>query len=203
MANLIEKIKNICDAFDSGYDSYDEAFRKIEAVMYKMNHPDFQKIKDGDLFLYKGIEWIRLGKEQDGILCITAEPVWTDKFDEDGSNNWQNASIHKNLDAEFLKEIGTEQLLPYTSDLTADNGDTSYNYLRPLEYVGLLSCDLYRKYRDFIPLHKDGMWTCTPCSTESSDWGDKAVRAVLNTGTLLSSCFCDSYGVVPACIFKF
>lgn len=206
MANLIEKIKSICDAFDSRYDSYDEVFRKIEAVMHEINHPDFSKIKDGDFFLYKGIEWTRLGKEYGGILCITAKPIYKAAFDPDGNNDWRTAQIRKKLNTEFLEKISSDGLARYAPDLTADNGDTFYKDNVPFDYVGLLSCDLYRKYRDFIPLHNEGMWTCTPLVCKAripNAWLACTVRRVGSFGALGNSNAYNSHGVVPACIFKF
>ena len=37
--------------------------------------PDFTTIKDGEHFTYKGIEFVRLGEEQGGVLCVTAK-LW-------------------------------------------------------------------------------------------------------------------------------
>lgn len=41
-----------------------EALNKIKAPTANERKPDFTKIKDGDHFIYKGVEFIRLGKER-------------------------------------------------------------------------------------------------------------------------------------------
>ena len=40
-----------------------------------------------------------------------------------------------------------------------DNSDKSYSSL--CVRAGLLSADLYRKYRDYIPSYNDWVWLCT------------------------------------------
>ena len=159
---------------------------------------DFNNIKDGEHFIYKGIEFIRLGKEQGGILCITAKIWKTLPFDKDGCNNFEKASICKVLNNEFRPLLDDNDLLTYQMDLTADNGDSAYGSL--CVYAGLLSTDLYRKYRDCIPSYDDWIWFCTPWYC-SNDVG--YIRGgVYKHGELGSSAVTSSYGVVPAVIFE-
>lgn len=173
-----------------------ETLNTIKALIASERKPDFTKIEDGEHFTYKGIEFIRLGKEQGGILCITAKIWKTLPFDKDGCNNFEKASICKVLNNEFYPLFDANDLLTYQMDLTADNGDKAYGSL--FVHVGLLSADLYRKYRDYIPSYDDLAWLCTPwyCSVFAGN-----VR-VVSTGEALISSYADyAYGVVPACIF--
>ena len=173
-----------------------ETLNTIKALIASERKPDFTKIKDGDHFTYKGIEFIRLGKEQGGILCITAKIWKTLPFDKDGCNNFKKASICKALNNEFRPLLDDNDLLTYQMDLTADNGDRAYGSL--CVHAGLLSADLYRKYRDYIPSYNDWVWLCTPwyCSGNAS-----YVRDVSTDGTLHGSDAGYAGGVVPACIF--
>ena len=68
--------------------------------------------------------------------------------------------------------------------------------------VGILSCDLYRKYRQIVPLFKEWMWTCTPraCGTPTA-WHANYVRLVDSDGTLSHNGAYIAYGLAPACIF--
>lgn len=173
-----------------------ETLNTIKALIVSERKPDFTKIKDGDHFTYKGIEFIRLGKEQGGILCITAKIWKTLPFDKDGCNNFKKASICKALNNEFRPLLDDNDLLTYQMDLTADNGDKAYGSL--CVHAGLLSADLYRKYRDYIPSYNDWVWLCTPwyCFGRAND-----VPYVGTDGALIISGAIIAYGVVPACIF--
>lgn len=173
-----------------------ETLNTIKALIASERKPDFTKIKDGEHFTYKGIEFIRLGKEQGGILCITAKIWKTLPFDKEGCNNFKKASICKVLNNEFRPLLDDNDLLTYQMDLTADNGDKAYGSL--CVHAGLLSADLYRKYRDYIPSYNDWIWLCTPwyCSGAAN-----SVRGVGTGGALGSSSVYSAHGVVPACIF--
>ena len=174
-----------------------ETLNTIKALIASERKPDFTKIKDGEHFTYKDIEFIRLGKEQGGILCITAKIWKTLQFDEDGYNNFKKASICKVLNNEFYPLLDANDLLTYQMDLTADNGDKSYGSL--FVHAGLLSADLYRKYRNYIPSYNDWIWFCTPwyCSDDTG-----YIRGgVYKHGEFGASIVTSAYGVVPACIF--
>lgn len=173
-----------------------ETLNTIKALIASERKPDFTKIKDGEHFTYKGIEFIRLGKEQGGILCITAKIWKTLPFDKDGCNNFKKASICKVLNNEFRPLLDDNDLLTYQMDLTADNGDKAYGSL--CVHAGLLSADLYRKYRDYIPSYNDWVWLCTPWYCSGSAYG---VRYVNSDGTLHYYNAYYAGGVVPACIF--
>lgn len=195
--NLIDTIEILCNEVDS--DAV-QVLAKIKEAIKNERKPDFSKIKDGDHFIYRGIEFIRLGEEQGGILCMTAR-VWNETaFDENGCNDWRKSSARKLLNSEFLDMLNKDDLLPYHSDLTADNGDTTYGECA--DYVGLLSCDLYRKYRKIVPLFNEWMWTCTPwhCDTPHSGYAN-GVRLVGADGSLSGNGACIAIGLAPACIF--
>lgn len=174
-----------------------ETLNTIKALIASERKPDFTKIKDGDHFIYKGIEFIRLGKEQGGILCITAKIWKTLPFDKDGCNNFKKASICKALNNEFRPLLDNNDLLTYQMDLTADNGDKAYGSL--CVHAGLLSADLYRKYGDYIPSYNDWVWLCTPWYCSDSAY---FVRGVSTDGTLYGNGARGARGVVPAVIFK-
>ena len=191
---IISKINEICKQ-----DTVDASIRleQIKGVIANANKPDFSKIKDGNHFTYNGIEFIRLGKEQGGILCITAK-VWKElPFDKNRCNDYTKSSLRKELQQKFLPLLNEADLLPYEMDLTADNGDTAYG--KCTDKVGLISCDLYRKYRNFIPLFDEWMWTCTAWHCISGV--ASSVRTVFTSGTLSNGGAGYAYGVVPACIF--
>jgi len=195
--NLIESIENLINESE---DSASKTLDKIKTAIQNAKRPDFSKIKDGEHFMYHGIEFIRLGLEQGGVLCMTAKPIAEEAFDPNGCNNWAKSRARKKLNTEFLSLMDENDLLPFESDLTADNGDTAYG--KCVDKIGILSCDLYRKYRKIVPLFDEWMWTCTPwhCGTPYSGYAH-FVRLVYSDGTVDGYGAGYAYGLAPACIF--
>ena len=195
--NLIESIENLINESE---DSASKTLDKIKTAIQNAKRPDFSKIKDGEHFMYHGIEFIRLGLEQGGVLCMTAKPIAEEAFDPNGCNNWAKSRARKKLNTEFLSLMDENDLLPFESDLTADNGDTAYG--KCVDKIGILSCDLYRKYRKIVPLFDEWMWTCTPwhCGTPHSGYAF-SVRRVNSDGTVNGLSATGALGLAPACIF--
>ena len=195
--NLIESIENLINESE---DSASKTLDKIKTAIQNAKRPDFSKIKDGEHFMYHGIEFIRLGLEQGGVLCMTAKPIAEEAFDTNGCNNWAKSRARKKLNTEFLSLMDENDLLPFESDLTADNGDTAYG--KCVDKIGILSCDLYRKYRKIVPLFDEWMWTCTPwhCGTPYSG-NAHIVRLVVSDGTMNYIGAHGAAGLAPACIF--
>lgn len=154
----------------------------------------------GEHFLYNGIDHIILGEEQGGILAIRAEALDEEKpFDKDNKNDWRVSTLRKYLNEEYIKQYNKSDLLPFVSDLTADNGMKDYGTSE--DYIFVLSCDLIRKYRDYLPKYKtDDIVTLTPwsCAPGSA----YIVRCLYSSGGLYYSSAIGSYGVAPACLFN-
>lgn len=84
------------------------------------------------------------------------------------------------------------------STLTADNGDDKYGVVE--DYVTLLDCDQYRRYRKLMPKYDDWVWTLTPRSCTVGD--AFSVRNIIPSGELDSYFADNTYGVAPACLFN-
>lgn len=195
---IIQQIKSIINEFGS---NAVDALNEIKKVISESEKPDFSQIENGEHFMYHGIEFIRLGLEQGGVLCMTTKPIFREAFDNDCCNNWAKSSVRKNLNTMFLPLMDENDLLPFESDLTADNGDTAYG--KCVGKIGILSCDLYRKYRNIVPLFDEWMWTCTPWHCGTPNPGNAHyVRIVGPDGTLGYDSAGNSTGLAPACIFR-
>lgn len=118
---------------------------------------------------------------------------------EDGCNNWRTSSLRKWLNSEFLdNNFDKGALLANFSTLTADNGDDKYGFVE--DYVTLIDCVQYRKYRKFMPKYDDWVWTLTP---RSCDVGFAYfVRNIFPSGELSGSRADITVGVAPACLFN-
>ena len=173
-----------------------------EAPVTKSDEPETRQpreiaLKDmpqGSVFVFQDKEFIKLGEEQGGVLCITRD-FWgkEQEFGEDA--NYKTSKIKDLLEKEFWDNKEDKAILNYTMDLTSNNGDDvlgSYT-----SNIGLLTCDLVRKYYKVIPRYIDWWLTCTPWgySTYAGD-----VYSVYASGVLDSNIANYISGVVPACI---
>lgn len=156
-------------------------------------------LRIGEKFTFKGFEWICLDKDEDGIFAMVTNFWQTLPFDVDNHNNWEKSSLRRVLNSEFADIVGKENLIKVESDLIADNGDKAYG--KTTDYVTILSCDQYRKYRGIVPKFEDDyMWTLTPWSRFSGR--GHVVRFVSPAGCVDSSTAINSTGVAPACKFS-
>nr|DAR72861.1 MAG TPA: hypothetical protein [Caudoviricetes sp.] len=171
-------------------------------------------LRPGEHFMFKGFEWVCLDPHHPdgGVLAIMAKP-WakdvkfcpSDKFaDEKGNwNNYRTSNVRVILSDMANAFFKRKSLLSHTVDLVADNGDRAYGTVH--DFVFILTCDEYRKYRDSIPHYDSWVWTATPwrCGDKDSDTGHaSSVRIVYTTGQFNELCAYYDYSVAPACILN-
>ena len=137
--------------------------------------------------------------EGEGVFCLAKDIAFCKAFDEDNCNNWASSSLRNYLNIDFkdqlTERIGEDALLAFERDLTSDDGLKDYGIC--VDKISLISCDEYRKYRQYISNKSDWWWTLTPWSTPLSGYSDLA-RIVLTNGSLLSdTAFYGDVGVVP------
>jgi len=171
-------------------------------------------LRPGEHFMFKNFEWVCLDPNHPdgGVLAIMATP-WTkdvkfcpsDKFtDEKGNwNNYRTSNVREILSDMANAVFEEKSLLPHTVDLVADNGDRAYGTVQ--DFVFILTCDEYRKYREFIPHYDRLIWTATPwgCGDKDSDAGGSSIVRTVNAGGLLynyGACNCGA--VAPACVLN-
>lgn len=163
-----------------------------------MAHFNNEALNQGEHFIYNDIKFICLDIIDGNYLAMTAKPWAELPFDTNNKNNWKNSSLRRVLNNDFLELLNKNHLVKQTSDLIADNGDKAYGTSE--DYVTILSCDQYRKYREIVPLFEEWMWTLTPWSCVPSYSGN--VRGVDTTGNVYYSTASYSHGVAPACLFS-
>ncbi len=158
-----------------------------------------KKPSAGEHFFYNGIEFVALGEEQGGILAVVAERLEERMaFDKNNKNDWRSSTLREYLNSEYINNFDTDDLLPFVSDLTSDDGMTDYGTSE--DFVALLSDNLYRKYRKFMPQYDTWVWTITPWSCNP---GNAYYERFVNTsGALSNNNAIDGTGVAPACIFN-
>ena len=175
---------------------------------------DITTLRPGEHFMFKNFEWVCLDPNHPdgGVLAIMAKP-WaedvkfcpSDKFaDEKGNwNNYRTSNVRGILSDMANAVFERKSLLLHTVDLVADNGDRSYGAVA--DPVFIITCDEYRKYRDYIPHYGNWIWTATPLYC-----GDKAfatgiadyVCCVYMKGRLNINAADLGLAVAPACILN-
>nr|DAI80759.1 MAG TPA: hypothetical protein [Caudoviricetes sp.] len=160
------------------------------------------KLRPGEEFVYNGIRFICLDVINGNYLAITADCLCEKRFNNnynDGCNNWKTSTLRRFLNEDVLEEhFDVKHLIKQTSDLTADNGDKAYGTCE--DYITLLTCDQYRKYRDYVPLFEECMWTLTPWRCDTGYAG--SVRYVTPSGAIYNSYADNSIGLAPVCLFN-
>ena len=171
-------------------------------------------MRSGEHFMFKNCEWVCLDPNHPdgGVLAIMAEPWAKDvKFcpdeqyvDEKGNwNNYRTSNVRGILSDMANAVFDKKSLLSHTVELVADNGDRAYGTVKDLVFI--LTCDEYRKYREFIPHYDSWIWTATPwyCGDKDSDTGDASdVRGVNAAGPLSNDDAYLSNAVAPACVLN-
>ena len=181
------------DVFDLlGGEAEEEAYEPANPTLHLLDIPDGGEFTVGDMC------FVKLGFEQGGILALLKEPLFRQAFNENRDNNYCNSEIRTRLNAEFLPrlEAAGAELLPYTMNLRAENGQTDYGSC--VDNVGLLTADLYRKYYYQIPKLGRSEWLSTPFSC-LEDY--RYVMYVSSSGDIGLYSAGISYACRPACIF--
>lgn len=176
----------------------------LEGDQENNGEPERETISDkiptaGEHFNYNGMEFVALGYKQGGVLAVAAKRLESEMpYDENCCNDWRSSTLRKFLNEEYIKNFDKGDLIPIISDLTADNGDKSYGTSE--DFIALLSDDLYRKYRAFVPKYDTWVWTITPwsCTPGNADYE----RYVNTSGALYHYYATIANGVAPACIFN-
>ena len=176
---------------------------------FHLNGTKLENIPVGDTFKVGSLEFIVLEhRECNPGKCETfviLKDFWKfAKFDND-FNDYKESSIRKDLNTAFyealVNEVGAENIVKHTVDLTADDGLTDYKICE--DNISLLTCDMYRKYvyilKNYNP--KKWWWLATAYSTKSNGY-ESLVRAVGGLGTLGNDDCNDGFGVRPFCILK-
>lgn len=170
-------------------------------------------LERGATFTLAGIEWLVLGVQpkaypnsNDHYFVEATRDLFQAPFDEDGNNNWNNASLRERLNGPFLDELVEEcpaladAIVPLYRDLTADDGLKDYGSC--LDKVTILTADEYRQTRDLHPAQGGWRWLITPDGTPASS-GTAFVRVVISDGGLSNYDACIGYrGVRPALLLK-
>lgn len=132
----------------------------------------------------------------EGVFCLAKDILFYKAFDERNRSDWRVSTLRDYLNnGDFESTLEARMLLPFKRDLTSDDGLKDYEEC--IDYISLISCDEYRRYRKYISSKSDWWWTNTPWSTPSSDYLC-SVCAVAKDGSLNNNtAYLKDNGVVP------
>lgn len=161
----------------------------------------------GSFIKYAGIEWVVLNRTASKVMVLAKHRLFDRAFDTNESNNWSKSSLRKELNNfndkgfqrgfEHTENINKNDLVEFERDLTTDDGMTDYGKCK--DYISLISCEEYRKFRKLIPNVDDWWWTLTGDSLVYSPH----VRMVNSSGALnYGYARSGDYGVRPLCVLK-
>ena len=190
--NVINNVPNIKVTVSQS----DKGFAILVAEETKKRLGD---IKPGDVVKLGNREYIVLGHGAETTAVITKDFVKEMTF---GSNNdYRQSKIRKYCNNDFYQElvkaVGAENIVPHTVNLTADDGTNKGVICK--DYVSILTTELYRRYRKYLPAYGNWWWTATPVNSDNSDYA-RGVCCV-RSGGILDWYVCDCCnGARPFCI---
>ncbi len=165
----------------------------------------FAEVKTEKTIKVADTEFIVLEKKNDSVICLAKDLIYENAQFDRKSNNYAKSAIRKKLNGEFLSKlanaVGEENILDVEIDLTSDDGLDDYG--KVTDKIGLLTCDMYRKYNRIIEKYSvnDWWWLATPYSTAHRGY-NSLVRCVHDSGSLCDSICYDNFCVRPFCIFS-
>ena len=171
-------------------------------LLAEMARKTLGSVKPGDTVTIGEREYIVLGHGEETTAIIAKEPVKTMAFGKDGDYAKSDVRAYCNGDfyKELCKAVGNRNIIPHTVNLVADDGSNKGVTVK--DNVSILTNDLYRRYREFIPAIGSSCWTATRVTTLGKDYA-RFVCIVYSYGGVLLWDGCGfSRGVRPFCILN-
>ena len=158
-------------------------------------------VKPGDAVTIGEREYIVLGHEKGITAIIAKKPTKTMAFGKDG--NYAKSDVRAYCNGEFYEElckvVGEYNVLPHTVNLVSDDG--SNKGASVTDFVSIPTCDLYRRYREFLPAIDFACWTATRVTTLDNDYARSV--CIVDHGGILGWDDCGYFGWVrPFCILN-
>lgn len=158
-------------------------------------------VKPGGIVKLGNREYIVLEHSKDTTAVISKEFAKKMAFGEDG--DYIKSDVRKYCNGELYNElaaaVGAENIITHTVRLMADDGTGKEVTCK--DKVSILTADLYRRYREFLPAYGSWWWLATRVSATIKDWA-RDVCYVFSDGALvwLGCDYCS--GVRPFMILK-
>lgn len=161
-----------------------------------------EKLNPGDVFRIGDCEFLVL--EQEGeTTAVIKKDFFVAEAEFGENNNYAESPIRdacEEFAAGIAQEIGDENILEHTVDLTANDGMKDYGEIKAR--ASLLTAERYRKYVRILDAAKMGewWWLATPWSTHFH--GVEHTSLCVSPSGFFDCCYFGSLGVRPFCILK-
>ena len=170
-------------------------------LVAEKNAKTLGSVKPGETVKLGDREFIVLGHGAETTAVIAKKFAKSMKFGESG--DYEKSAVREYCNGEFYNElakaVGKENIVKHTVNLMADDGTGKGKTVK--DNVSVLTTDLYRRYREFLPAYGDWWWTATRVNYTDSDYA-RDVCCVRSSG-VLNWDDCDySNGVRPFCILN-
>ena len=156
-------------------------------------------VNPGDTVTIGEREYIVLGHGEETTAIIAKKPTMSMAFGKD--SDYTKSNVRTYCNGEFYKElckaVGKHNIIPHTVNLVSDDGSNKGATVK--DNVSILTCDLYRRYREFLPEINFACWTATRVTTLNEGYA-RSVCFVSSNGVLNWFSCGGSYGVRPFCI---
>ena len=163
-------------------------------------------VKPGDTVTISEREYVVLGHgvgHEAGTTAIIAKaPTKSMAFGKDGDYTKSDVRAYCNSEFynELCKAVGKYNIIPHAVDLVADDG--SNKGAGVIDNISILTNDLYRRYREFIPAIGSSCWTATRVTTLDKDYAHFVYIVYSYGGVLLWDGCGFSRGVRPFCVLN-
>ena len=193
--NVINNVPGINVTVNKGEDG------SFAILLAEMNKKTLGDLKPGETVKLGDREFIVLGHGAETTAVIAKKFTKSMKFGETG--DYEKSAVREYCNGEFYNElakaVGKENIVKHTVNLMADDGTGKGKSVK--DNVSVLTTDLYRRYREFLPAYGDWWWTATRVTYADSDYARRV--CYVRSGGLLSWGDCDySGGVRPFCILN-
>lgn len=173
----------------------------LEILLAEMEGKTLGSVKPGETVTIGEREYIVLSHENGITAVVAKKPTKFMPFGKDG--NYAKSDVRAYCNGEFYEElckaVGEYNVLPHAVNLVADDG--SNKEAGVTDFVSILTCDLYRHYREFLPAIGFSYWTATRVTTLDKDYANDV--CIVNSDGVLGWSGCDcSRCVRPYCVLN-
>ena len=170
-------------------------------LLAEMESKTLGSVKPGDTVTIGEREYIVIGHGKETTTIITKNPTKSMAFGKDG--DYAKSDVRAYCNSEFYNElckaVGKHNIIPHAVNLAADDG--SNKGAGVTDNVSILTCDLYRRYRELLPAVGSSCWTATRVTTLDEDYARSV--CIVDRGGILGWDDCGYFGWVrPYCILN-
>lgn len=141
-------------------------------------------IKCGEITKLGGREFYVLGHGAETTAVLVKDSVKRMSFG--GNGDWRKSDVRSYCNGDFYKElaaaIGAENIVQHTVKLVADDG--TGKGISCKDNVSILTTELYRRYREYLPAMDEPWWTATRVTHDDDTGYARDVCCVLSSGFL-------------------